>query len=340
MNQNETYLLWNCNECHSKSMGLIGQISEKLKLSISGMVFFANDPVSIPADANDLGLVMPLSIRFGEYAFYDAIVDIITLIKTQNEHFNLILISNSSSIWISLFMHISPDNLIFVSSENPESALDFSFLPSSTHTKVLQWPKLIPFTHELNDDLGDFESQYSQFQGNSSNSSPKTLKSRSIEKDSDYSNPTEDDLNSPNIHEEEEEISHIYQKSSHYSRLNLSGQIHTKPERETKTQIPQPLRTSQIQTSRYGISGDNSFNVPIKFQPLVEAMKAAGKAMISLNDLENNLKNICAELNISQPNTTTIINKANDAGIIIYDKSIKYVRFRNRAMANGTINYV
>ena len=69
-------------------------------------------------------------------------------------------------------------------------------------------------------------------------------------------------------------------------------------------------------------------------------MKAAGKAMISVNDLDVYLKKVAAELNIQQPNTNTIVNKANDAGIIIYDKSINYVRFRNRQMATGIINYV
>ena len=134
---------------------------------------------------------------------------------------------------------------------------------------------------------------------------------------------------------EEEEVNHFHQNLSQSSQVSIT-QSNKKQEKEYQTQIPVPKTQQKSKTN----SGEQTFNIPIKFQPLIEAMKAAGKAMISMNDLEGYLKKAAAELNIQQPNTNTIVNKANDAGIIIYDKSIKYVRFRNRQMTTGIINYV
>ena len=69
-------------------------------------------------------------------------------------------------------------------------------------------------------------------------------------------------------------------------------------------------------------------------------MRAAGKAMISLSDLEDLFADACERLNLPSTNMSAMIDKAADAGLVIMDKSINYVRFRNRAMATGSITYI
>ena len=91
---------------------------------------------------------------------------------------------------------------------------------------------------------------------------------------------------------------------------------------------------------RSGVGPDQSLEVPVKFRPLIEAMKSMGKAMISLSDLEGQLKTWSAKLNQPIDNINQYITKAADAQLVIYDKSINYVRFRNRSMANAAIEYV
>ena len=80
--------------------------------------------------------------------------------------------------------------------------------------------------------------------------------------------------------------------------------------------------------------------VALEFKPLVEVMKSIGKAMISVNDLENPLMKYCNENNMPHFNTNSYVHKASDAGVIIYDRSINYVRFRNRSFMDANIEYV
>lgn len=84
----------------------------------------------------------------------------------------------------------------------------------------------------------------------------------------------------------------------------------------------------------------STITAPVKFQPLIEAMKSIGKAMIALSDLEDQLKKWSESLNQPIENTNAYISKASDAGIVIYDKSINYVRFKNRVMMSANVEYV
>ena len=368
MNKVETFLLWDCNECESKNMNFVHQISEKLKLQINGIVIYTKNSEFIPLDATDLALIMPLNIRFGEYAFYDAILDIISFTKTKKGRFNIVLVANSLPLWITLFQKLTPRELIFISSENPENTLDFSFLPNSIKTKTLQWPNLSTISQNI-DNLSDESNPQSPSSVHSKSSQiastkpQKSLKSSKISRNSKALKPkatetqkpiknsiiqpqypketikeTQKDFNKDDdvSNSEEEEIMSYNQNLSQSSQLSVK-QANKKQEKDYQTQIPVP---KAIQQTSKANPGEQTFTVPIKFQPLIEAMRAAGKAMISMNDLEGHLKTAAAHLNIQQPNTNTIVNKANDAGFIIYDKSIKYVRFRNRQMTTGIINYV
>lgn len=108
-----------------------------------------------------------------------------------------------------------------------------------------------------------------------------------------------------------------------------------------KDNEPSKAATATMPIKRLGTkSNPQTMSVPIKFQPLIEAMKSIGKAMIALSDLESQLKIWSSKLDIQIENTNTYIARASDAGLIIYDKSINYIRFKNRQMANANIEYV
>ena len=127
---------------------------------------------------------------------------------------------------------------------------------------------------------------------------------------------------------------------SDYSSISTSGNSKRNTGIPTKNAIPANKPPSM--SNRFAASNKGSaqqMTVPSKFQPLIEAMKSVGKAMISLSDLEEHLKKWSETLNLPIENINAYIAKASDAGIIIYDKSIKYVRFRNRQMANMNIEY-
>lgn len=80
--------------------------------------------------------------------------------------------------------------------------------------------------------------------------------------------------------------------------------------------------------------------IPAKFQPLIEAMKSLGKAMVSVTDLEGQLKIWSTRLNQPIDSISAYIAKAADAQIILYEKHINYVRFRNRVIASAQIEYL
>jgi hypothetical protein len=66
-----------------------------------------------------------------------------------------------------------------------------------------------------------------------------------------------------------------------------------------------------------GRSHNDVIQIPLKFQPLVEAMKAAGKALISVSDLEGQLKVWSVKLNVPVENINSLMSKATEAQIII-----------------------
>jgi hypothetical protein len=80
--------------------------------------------------------------------------------------------------------------------------------------------------------------------------------------------------------------------------------------------------------------------VSLKFKPLVEVMKSFGKAMVSLGDLEMELRNWFTEHGEPSENTATYLAKASDAQLVVVDKTINYARFRNRTLARSPIEYV
>lgn len=88
------------------------------------------------------------------------------------------------------------------------------------------------------------------------------------------------------------------------------------------------------------VDSSTKIKVPGEFKVMVEAMKSIGKAMIALSDLEELMNELSDELNQPIGNINEYIQRASDAGIILYEKSINYIRFKNRHMSNMPIEYV
>ena len=97
---------------------------------------------------------------------------------------------------------------------------------------------------------------------------------------------------------------------------------------------------SEKNDNKFKPQGRDNNSFPLEFQPLIEAMKSIGKSMISKSDLEEQFSICCKNLNLPPQDLMSMIDKASSYGLIIYDSSINYVRFKNRQLANANITYV
>lgn len=323
------FLLWDCTGCPAKNIDFIQSLTKVAKAHFTKIIIFARDQSSIPPSVNDFTLVYPnvLVTRYGDAAFYDTIVDVVSFTAQAANNFTFALISNEFSMWITLFQRIEPKRLLFVSTEDPQTCLDFSFLPSTTQIQIYRWPDL----KEVEGNAGASEIIDQEIPENHVDNEYVAFEEEeeplSVEESVNEEPSAEDDLfqqQSPparaiqplsNLEKHQIDLRSPVANSSH---LSESGEGNLTPKR---------MQSDQIIT------------VPTKFQPLIEAMKSIGKAMISLSDLESQLKVYCTKYNVPQQNINTLITKATDAGLVIFDKSINYVRFRNRAMASAKIEY-
>ena len=124
-------------------------------------------------------------------------------------------------------------------------------------------------------------------------------------------------------------------------QIDLRSPIGETPTRLGENPEFTPHRTAgATPTSRIAAATTTAIKVPAQFRVLVESMRSMGKTMISLGDLEAQLRTWSTKLGEPVDNTTSYINKATEAQIVIYDKEINYVRFRNRSLSTGSIEYV
>lgn len=381
----DTYLIWDCGTCKSNKVGFIRQISETLKLKISKIMIFLEALTDLPQEISVLSKIIPTIIRFGKNCIFDVIVDTIKLTKNQKNHFNVILVSNQLSIWISLFNRIEPSQIVFFTSSNPESSFEYSFLPKNIQTIKYQWPNLTLSENELTsqetnvlseetDDVQDMSNlNDEELIHNLQNDFPLLESSMHINdneeedtdildqegnihkqitlNDKDFStqskesieiqNEEEDQINIKDIPEEEDFRDELSSEIE-YGKFESNAEEYLKEEDSLKKANKKPTTLSQKNiVENYSTSNEEPiFSIAIKFKPLIESIKNAGKSIISLSDLESYLKSYCEKEKIKISNTMSLINKASETGIIIYDKSINYLRFRNRQMMIGTIKYV
>ena len=301
----KVFFVWDAAECPSQDTTFIPKISKLIKASVSEVIVMSKDQRSILPGLSDLSTVLPVTTRFGSHALYDAVVDIIAQIAKKKTKFTIVLVANRLSVWINLFRSLPPQKLVVISQEDPNSCLDFAFLPDGIRTVLLRWPDL------------------SELQG--IRDEP-TMQSSLLNEDTAS---LDEDL----MQQDDDELASAEQ-SMYTDSILKSSSPKVKPlSNMTRQQIsvrsPKPVAQKQ-----------DGLAVPVKFQPLIEAMRAAGKAMISMSDLEKLFDDACDRLNLQASNMNAMIDKAADAGLVIVDKSINYVRFRNRAMATGPIQYV
>ena len=333
-------LVWDCSACQSKGTEFIQRLQKMTKIAFSKIIVASVDPQAIPASVSDLSISLPVITRFGPNATRDSLIDVIHhLTKSKNE-VSVFVMSDSFPLWIALFQRVAPRSVVFISGKDPRDCLDFSFLPPSLSVNVLSWPNL------------------------DSVSSSAPVRDDRIAKNAVSRKEASESNSSFGFVEEEEEVvdgsDGIEVSDSHRGvvgggfsggiqplsnldkyQIDLRSPVGGTPTRQSESGDITPKR-GNVSTpgSGSGIGHDQSLEVPIKFRPLIEAMKSMGKAMISLSDLEGQLKTWSAKLNEPIDNINAYISKAADAQLVIYDKSINYVRFRNRSMANATIEYV
>ena len=335
-------VFWDCSLCSSKNIDFIQQLSNNLKVQISSIVVCAKEQKHFPPSLNDIATTTPVFLRFGKNAKLDSVVDVISFLAKCKGNCTFILVTSEFPIWINLFQRYPPKTLIFVSNQDPRTSFDFSFLSTSISYTVLQWPSL----NELASQSG------------STNYTQEAITESHIEKDyeSDSNSKDNNDEISSAIEEheslEDEEEEEDIQNSSQYnqsieplSNIDMyqnSLDLNSPSETETSSRIAASpeITPKKPQPPPPQLTTGQAISIPVKFQPLIEAMKSIGKAMISLTDLDGRLREFCEKYNQPVENISTYITRASDAGIIIYDKSINYVRFKNRTMANTPIEYV
>jgi hypothetical protein len=304
-------LVWDCSTCPSRTIDFIPELQRQRKASFANIVVFASDPHTIPASLGSLSTSLPLVVRFGSSALHEAIVDVIGVLSSAKGQGTAVVATGQFPIWISLFRSLSPKSVIFVSNKDINSCFDFNFFPQSIPLKLLTWPELAE----------------TRSAGDLIHLSP-----------------------APVVEEEEEEEEDRKPSSpGHFGEDDGDGFQPLANLEVHHIDIRSPVGTPKSQrqgspesaaTKRRSGGHEGAIPIPVKFQPLVEAMKSAGKALISLADLESQLKVWSSNLGQPVDPINAYISKATDAQIVIYDKAINYVRFRNRAIMTSEIEYV
>ena len=361
---NRALILWDSFSCEAKNVDFIQQIVKMLKVNIGSIIVYSKDQNKLCPQISDLSTVYPVTVRFGENALFDTIVDVVGFLSKCKNNCTFVLITKNFPIWINLFQRSPPKSVVFISSADPRVILDYSFLPPTINLNILKWPEL---TELLSQPASSSQKQSShsspqQFLPEQPEPEPEQEQEPdaedevSVEQNDENEQGYEEDNISNYAHdeiidnaddEEEEEhgdISSSMQKENRIQPLddNLDKYQNTIDLRSPSAADAPSRRneSSEVTPRKQLIPNGQKMEVPSKFRPLIEAMKSMGKAMISLNDLEGQLNVWFSKLNETPENTNTYIAKASDAGIIIYDKSINYVRFRNRSMANAQIEYI
>jgi len=328
-------VVWDCASCPARGVDFIPRLQRAAKTVFASVVVVAQDTRSLPAAVGDVAVAMPVTIRVGANATHDAVVDVIAHLSKCKGNCTVALVTNAFALWIALFQRLTPKGVVFVSGHDPRLCIEFGFLPVSLSPVVLGWPGLDPVVsgEDVEDDLLDLGSGLGGL--------------RAGDDDVDAEGEA---FGSPGGEEEEEEEGGSGDGGRVLGRSGPSGSAIQPLGNLDKYQID--LRSPVSRDASFASDGgdhtptrgttgrEQTFEVPAKFRPLIESMRAIGKAMISLGDLETRLKAWCAKSGDVLEGVQSLVSRAADAQLVIYDKSIGYVRFRNRAMANGTIAYV
>jgi hypothetical protein len=307
MKASSDLLIWDCQTCQSKSIDFIPELQRIRKAAFGTIVVIAPDPRALPAALGDLCAALPIVVRFGPSAIHDAIVDIVGALASAKRQANAVVITSKFPLWVTLFQRLEPKSVLFISDKDPNSCLELSFFPQSVPLKALSWPSLSETRVSGQADLIDLAPAHAEEEDGSDN----------------YAQEGSGE-------DEQTGIEPLANLEKYEIDLRSPGDPVPSHQRDPEEVTPK----------RAARSHEEVIQIPVKFQPLVEAMKAIGKSLISLNDLEGQLKIWSTKLNVPIDNINAYISKATDAQIVIYDKAINYVRFRNRSIATSKLEYV
>lgn len=128
-------------------------------------------------------------------------------------------------------------------------------------------------------------------------------------------------------------------KSKSKASLPLQQSQQTVEHSRNQHQAPSKSRGNQVNAGNKDSQVYPNI-IPVEFKPLFESMKACGKSMISLHDLEASFNRWCSQYTDGGTiNLMSLINKASEANYVIFDKSINYIRFRDRTINTAQIQY-
>jgi hypothetical protein len=300
-------LVWDCQTCQSKTIDFIAELQRIRKAAFGNIIVIAPDTRALPSSLGNLCAALPVVVRFGPSAVYDALVDIVGALTSAKKQASVTVITSKFPLWITLFQRLEPKSVTFISDKDPNSCLEFSFFPQSVPLHNLAWPSLNEIQGSGDGDLIDFAPSPGGEEDGSENF---------VQEGSGEEEPTSIE---PLANLEKYEI-------------DMRSPVDTRGTPESNSDEMSPKRATR--------SREEVIQIPVKFQPLVEAMKAIGKSLVSLGDLEGQVKIWSTKLSIPVENINSYISKATDAQIVIYDKAINYVRFRNRAIATSKLEYV
>jgi hypothetical protein len=303
-------LIWDSESCESDTADFIPRLQQLRQSPFSHILIQSGLPSKIPPDLEDLAISLPVTVRFGPHAVHDVLADVISLSTQSKGKCGFTVVSNSQPLWISLFKRIEPKAVTFVSSTDPKSLFDFSWLPQTVPVRVLSWPGLAAVEGGDEDEL-ELPLSAIEAQGFLSDEEP---------------------------NEEEE----------HHSPSRHGPPIQPLKDVDVhEIDLRSPLSVSQAAeidggTPKRGVKAvsDQTLQVPLKFKPLVEVMRSIGKIMVSIADLEAQLKLYAAKTNEPIENPGAYIAQAGTARVLTIDRAINYVRFTNRSLATTNVVYI
>ncbi|EAY21400.1 hypothetical protein TVAG_198380 [Trichomonas vaginalis G3] len=372
-----TFLIWDVSTCKSTSIDIVEAVQDIVGLSFSTIFVFANQVNQIPQAISDLSIAFNTNVTFGDYALYDVISNLIASLNGKKQ-FNIAIVSTKLSVWLSLFQQKQPSNLFIFSTTDPRQDFDFSFLPPTIPTKIYSWPNLDIIDGDVSGSNLHVEEESPKEpppkkareakSNRSERTTPSSQKSQPIQRSSEEAEEDSFSYNEEALQNTEESelqqhdqasISQEYETApSQNSPISAASPVfaqrnllesnkrlnfnRTEPKEESENSPPLIAKSSKARTQRISApnAGAKAIQVSAQFKPLVESMKLVGKSMVSYGDFLTSLRGWCKVENTQVDDPMELINAGVAAGVVIYDASINYLRFRNRTLSTSNVEYV
>ena len=335
-----SFLLWDLTSCPSANVEILQSVISATGYKFSTFLLFADSSKDLPPSVSDLNISFNCIVRFGEYALYDTITDLMSCIKSTKK-FNIAVISTRLSIWLSLLQRCQPANFLMFSSVDPRDIFDFSFLPPTIPTKIYQWPSLAIIDDDVSGasdqkDSSEDEEEEEENERRRPQQQYKTPNRYQQRNSDDEVESEQDSSRSPMM-----SSSPIQSQTQNLPTQNLLESNKRLNFKSATTKDPLDSPQTGVSKGKRKSSGNNQnvMLISMEFRPLIEAMKSVGKSMVALNDFETHLRSWSQAEGVKVPDVMGLILKGVDAGLVIFDQTINYLRFRNRSIPTSQIKY-